>query len=789
MLVAYDDGNVRIVSLGLDPRESNLPRTAAFPILIRNAVDWLAPPPASAAADPTAAGLLIPAESDIRPVVSATERPSSRFAVADTTERPGAGVHRAFLLLALLVLAAESLHSHRRRSGEPISPATGSVPRYVRAAVFGLLAASLIGIRLPGGGGDAAVVFAVDLSDSIDDSDKAEAFAFLEQASDAMRRGDRAGLVVFGKDAYLESALGPSLDADDLQTSPIGSATDVGAALRLAAAKLPAGAGGRIVLISDGNENAGDALAAARTMTPRDVAVDVLPLGVPVAIAADEILVEGVSAPRQVRLGEPFEVEVGVRGEFGAAVAVRLYRDDVLVAERQEILRRRGRNTASFAQRLDVPGLHAYTAAISAAVDGIDTNNEGGTVVRAVGRPRVLHVSERPGESVSAGILRAQGFDITVEPAASMPENANALAPWDAVILDNLPAAALGPSQRNALAQYVSALGGGFVMAGGPPSFGPDGYGGSPVEEILPIEIRVPDRVDRPSLATVLVIDKSGSMAVEEQGVAKIDSAVAAVLTLLDVFGAQDQVGVIAFDSAPHALVNLTPVVQRQDFDDLVAGLGAGGGTTIEPAIELAYDWLGAANAEKKHVLLLSDGQTEGEVLEALRRRIAASDVQLSVVGIGDDVDWRVLEGLATTGKGPHLQSRDRLGVAGDLPARSDAHRRPMGARTPVPAAARGCSSHPGGRRYGNDARDAGGTWRRWRRHRPRPSLPPTSATRYWRVGATASAGASRLPRTCHRPGPRDLVEWESFPRLWTQAVQVGRCDACGASPSIRPFP
>ena len=75
---------------------------------------------------------------------------------------------------------------------------------------------------------------------------------------------------------------------------------------------------------------------------------------------------------------------------------------------------------------------------------------------------------------------------------------------------------------------YVQDLGGGLIMLGGDQSFGLGGYYKTTLEEILPVRSDFEKEKEKPSLAMMLVIDKSGSMGGEKIEMAK-DAARAAV--------------------------------------------------------------------------------------------------------------------------------------------------------------------------------------------------------------------------------------------------------------------
>jgi hypothetical protein len=58
--------------------------------------------------------------------------------------------------------------------------------------------------------------------------------------------------------------------------------------------------------------------------------------------------------------------------------------------------------------------------------------------------------------------------------------------PYDAIILDNVPAWDLSSTQMLSLQSYVRDLGCGLVMIGGENSYGPGGYRATPVEKRCP---------------------------------------------------------------------------------------------------------------------------------------------------------------------------------------------------------------------------------------------------------------------------------------------------------------
>src|SRR5262249_2628539 len=94
------------------------------------------------------------------------------------------------------------------------------------------------------------------------------------------------------------------------------SYTDISAALKLAMASFPEGSGKRIVLISDGNENLGNAEEQARLAQTLGIQIDVLTLGGGKRNDED-VLVERVEAPQVSEQGAQVT-------EQGAPVPIRV---------------------------------------------------------------------------------------------------------------------------------------------------------------------------------------------------------------------------------------------------------------------------------------------------------------------------------------------------------------------------------------------------------------------------------------------------------------------------------
>ena len=221
-----------------------------------------------------------------------------------------------------------------------------------------------------------------------------------------------------------------------------------------------------------------------------------------------------------------------------------------------------------------------------------------------------------------------------------------------------MPATALTTRQMNILRTYVQDLGGGLIMLGGDQSFGLGGYYKTTIEEILPVRSDFEKEKEKPSLAMMLVIDKSGSM-----GGQKIEMAKDAAKAAVELLGPKDKVGVIAFDGDFWWLAEMQPASNKRQILDKISAIEAGGGTTMGPPMEAAYEALQATPAKLKHVIMLTDGISAPGDFEGIAQNMAQAKITCSTVAVGDDCDFKLLEEIARIGNGRYYHTDDPANV------------------------------------------------------------------------------------------------------------------------------
>jgi Ca-activated chloride channel family protein len=424
-----------------------------------------------------------------------------------------------------------------------------------------------------------------------------------------------------------------------------GDQTDVATALRLALNCGSTDEQREVYVYTDANFNQGHWREAWNAAAEAGVAIHTVALDKP---SPPEVAAADLVLPPTVRVNQGFTAQVRIASTVASPAELSVFRDGYEVG-RRDVELSAGENDFKLAGLyIRDKGIHNVEVVVRAERDTQVRNNTVRALVVVPGQARVLYVDGDEDQiPYLKSALELEGMSVEGRPAAGVPTNLSDLLSYDALILSNVPADRLSGRQMQMIRTYVQDFGGGFIMLGGDESFGLGGYFHTPIEEILPVRMPIQKDVIRPSLAIVLVIDKSGSM----EGV-KIQLAKRAASATAEAINPRDQIGVIGFDGESRVLLELTPAADRTTVNSHIAALDAGGGTFLYPALQDAHERLTSSNARRKHVIVLSDGQTQGFGYEDQVQMMAYDGITLSAVGIGDGADMNLMETIAVAGGG-----------------------------------------------------------------------------------------------------------------------------------------
>lgn len=538
----------------------------------------------------------------------------------------------------------------------------------LRSLVWLLLVLALAGLEIAWGRfGDLGLLWVMDTSESISPR-QAEWFKdYLLRTTDALPSGAKAGVVTCGREANTLSEVAEPAQIKEIFEKPLKDLPDanftnlasgVDAALSLASL----GYTRRMVLLTDGNENLGELIKAAKVSGSRGVPI--YPI-VPPSKEMKEIVVESMDLPDEVQRGEAFEIKIRLNNlnlTKSKAVLKLLSEGKEIDSEQLQLLP--GLNVHTWVQSIKKSGPFFYEVKLIASDDTNKKNNETLGAITVKGNPRLLCIEGKGDEShFLKKVLKNNEIEVVVKKTKAMPKELTELASYDGLVFNNVPKKSISDNQMKMIKRYVSDLGGGFLMLGGQESFSSGGYYKTPVEEVLPVNMDQNVSYKFKQVLLVILMDRSPSM----EG-RKLRLAQKAAIRVLEQLRDSDMMGLIIFDSTYENVFNFQIVWgKRQQMIESINNIKIGkGGTNIYPALEDAYNLLlnppmhmRQLPLQIKHILLLTDGKTYRGEFEKLARKIAKKGMSISTFAVGSEAEMDLLGNIARIGRGLFHQPTD----------------------------------------------------------------------------------------------------------------------------------
>ena len=396
-----------------------------------------------------------------------------------------------------------------------------------------------------------------------------------------------------------------------------------------------------ILLISDGNNNEGaslgDVALFASRMNATINALELMPVHDDTSISIDGPAktmenIENTYTVHINRVGktaqQPLRLIVTVDGKTAA--------DQTTDTTVHEI-------TQTFTK-----GYHTITASIETN-DYFPTNNVFYKTVKAVPQPEILFVSTQ--ESPMQKLLQ-QLYKVTA--LQQLPDNLN---DYYAVVVNNLPASTAN-TFVDQLHEYVTD-GNGMLSVGGKQSYELGEYKHSIFETLLPVFVGAPEK--KPGdINIVLVIDISGSTGTAYGGGKAVDVEKMLAVTVLKDLTAEENLAVVAFNTAAYVISDLSKVYEKVNLEDRIASLQDGGGTRIGIGIVKAIQILDVVTGSK-NIILVSDGKTQAEPVATEAAKLAASKgIKIFTVGVGQQTNEEVMRTLADISNGVYFRADDQ---------------------------------------------------------------------------------------------------------------------------------
>ena len=474
------------------------------------------------------------------------------------------------------------------------------------------------------------VITVFDRSRSIPAEHQKQKLSFLEEAKTFGQSGDQLAVVDVAEAASI--AILPNIINDQTRipernTSLTGLHSRLSDGVQMAMAIAPPDTATRILLVSDGNETVGDLKEAARIAAANHIPIDVLP----VRFSYDqEVIFKHLAAPARARSGQTISLRFVLNSTSPARGKLLLALNgepvDLVVDSAEigmDVQLKPGANVYTMPLSVGMRGMHEFEAVFvpdDQDQDQIEQNNLATAMTYVAGPGRVLVVDkDRISATPLISVLDQSDIEAQYCPALEFTDDLTRLMDIDAVILVDTDNSSFTFAQQEMLVRYVQDLGGGLVMVGGPDSFGAGGWIGSPVTEVLGVDLDPPQKKQMPQGALVLIMHACEMPQGNYWGKRVAMAAVNAL-------SQRDYIGILDYGWYAGGSHWIFPFAQAGDKSAAISAIKQmqmGDLPDFGPLMEAAYEKLAACTAAQKHVIIISDGdpQTASPALLAKLRK------------------------------------------------------------------------------------------------------------------------------------------------------------------------
>lgn len=434
---------------------------------------------------------------------------------------------------------------------------------------------------------------------------------------------------------------------------PDTSATDIEAALEYARTLFNHPESGKIVLVTDGKETDGNIVSSS-------VIAGIVAQGTKfdaVFVSSDysdkEFQILSIDLP-DVQVTEDTEctLSLNVLSKDAGKVRVNLYDngEQVKIGSGDEatleytVALKEGEQVIPLKHTFTGEGIHEIKAELvpvsEGSSDGMQINNAYYTYVNIEVFNKVLIFEYFEGDSVTLiemlrdgnmlgedGLYEVSLFNLQKDTVVRytesgteegiVPETVDDLRAYDQVIMNNIANSDLvnrAIPLDKLLYSYVYEYGGGMLTVGGkdPVSGEAHAYNrrdmyGKDYQKMLPVEaIQY-----TPPAGVMIVVDVSGSMDTAMQdGESRLYWARIGVTAALDSLSERDKIGIMTLGSDYSDILPLTPLTDRSKIEAAIGKIdSANSGTVFTPSVVHAAEQLRAAQMEKNHIIIISDGE------------------------------------------------------------------------------------------------------------------------------------------------------------------------------------
>lgn len=530
----------------------------------------------------------------------------------------------------------------------------------LRTAVLLLIIFAIAGIQWIWSSEKLTVIYLLDQSDSIPVAKRQLMFEYAIQSVKAHRhteRQDRAGLIVFGREASIEI---PPFDEDlpniNRAESFFGKsdATNLESALKLAQASFREDSAKRIVILTDGNQTLGSAEATAQRLSDNGIGIDVVPVRLD---SQTEVLLEKIDVPGFVRQGQTVDAKVVINRycepgkEKDVAGRLRVIRR---IGNQSEVLADgpytldRDINVVPIPHKVEETAGYTYEAEFTTddpANDTITQNNRATAFSYARGKGKVMMIED--GSATGnyqpfVDALRRNDIDVEVRDTRNLFSSLVELQSYDSVILagaprtsgdDSTQIVAFTDDQIDMLVQSSQQFGMGILMLGGPEAFGAGGWTNTKLEQAMPVNFAIKN--SKVEAVGALAMVMHACEIPEGNHWQKMIGKAA-----LEALGPSDYCGVVQYDMSGDKWLwggsaGLLKVGENKSMmKSRMNTMTPGDMPDFDSALSMAMKGLRNVPASLKHMIVISDGDPT-PASAGILAQYSNAKIKISTVAVG----------------------------------------------------------------------------------------------------------------------------------------------------------
>ena len=347
-------------------------------------------------------------------------------------------------------------------------------------------------------------------------------------------------------------------------------------------------------------------------------------------------------------MGDEIPITATITSTCDTYAVIRLNRSAYELQSKPVILRE-GENTVEFRMLIEESGKHTFNVTVSAGEQNNSSNRNdvGYCCVNATSSISLLVIGNKESDADPLKSALSDEYTVTAVSTWNAPRTMVELCNYDGIILLNLDMEDLPEGYDSILRDYVELQGRSLLVCGGGDTFMYGNMVGTELEKILPVDFTVLEESKGDSIAVMILLDTSLSMAGNYIVMAK-EGATKCVEALTD----KDYCGLVTFNqfAVMNAPLGRATAVYKQQVTESISTATTMNQTIFARPLMMAYSELAQCDAAVRMAVLLSDGGPADTAYSAVAKQMASEGITVSTIGMG--FPSTILAALAQDGCG-----------------------------------------------------------------------------------------------------------------------------------------